>query len=230
MRVGDPRAAARSAGVEVRVGLHTGEVDLRGDDIGGLGVHVAQRVCALASPGEVSSPRQCRSSSQAPGSHSRTAASNSSKGSTARGGWPSHSADLQGASAGASAGVVELLGRLALQEREPGNPLRRWSVSLDGVDCRPDTILFGLSVNAVFGAVYCLPRVDGYVDRRQRSGDGGGSREVQPRSTPLDLVSKSLIPDLSLRRSFSSGFQSLAGTEVPSSSCIAHVALLPYSA
>ncbi len=45
--------AARSAGVEVRVGLHTGEVELRGDDIGGLAVHVAQRVCALASPGEV---------------------------------------------------------------------------------------------------------------------------------------------------------------------------------
>jgi pimeloyl-ACP methyl ester carboxylesterase len=47
------RDAARSAGVEVRVGLHTGEVELRGDDIGGLGVHVAQRVCALASPSEV---------------------------------------------------------------------------------------------------------------------------------------------------------------------------------
>jgi class 3 adenylate cyclase len=40
-------------GVEIRAGLHTGEVELRGDDIGGLAVHIASRVSALAGPSEV---------------------------------------------------------------------------------------------------------------------------------------------------------------------------------
>lgn len=43
----------RSLGIEVRAGLHTGEVELRGDDIGGLAVHIGQRVSALAGAGEV---------------------------------------------------------------------------------------------------------------------------------------------------------------------------------
>jgi class 3 adenylate cyclase len=46
-------AAARSLGVDLRVGLHTGECEIRGDDIGGLAVHIAARVGALASPGQV---------------------------------------------------------------------------------------------------------------------------------------------------------------------------------
>jgi pimeloyl-ACP methyl ester carboxylesterase len=46
------REAARAVGVDVRIGLHTGEIDLRGDDIGGV-VHVAERVCGHAGPGEV---------------------------------------------------------------------------------------------------------------------------------------------------------------------------------
>lgn len=33
--------------------MHTGEVELRGDDIGGIAVHIGQRVSALARPGEV---------------------------------------------------------------------------------------------------------------------------------------------------------------------------------
>ena len=45
--------ATRAVGVDVRVGVHTGEIELRAGDIGGVGVHVAQRVCALARPGEV---------------------------------------------------------------------------------------------------------------------------------------------------------------------------------
>ncbi len=40
-------------GVQVRVGLHTGECEVRGDDLGGLAVHIAARVGALASPGEI---------------------------------------------------------------------------------------------------------------------------------------------------------------------------------
>ena len=45
--------AVRSLGIEVRAGLHTGEIELRGDDIGGIAVHIGQRVSALAGPGEV---------------------------------------------------------------------------------------------------------------------------------------------------------------------------------
>ena len=44
---------ARNFGIEIRVGLHAGEVELRGDDIGGLAVHIAARVSALAEPDEI---------------------------------------------------------------------------------------------------------------------------------------------------------------------------------
>jgi class 3 adenylate cyclase len=46
-------AAARAVGVELRVGIHTGECELIGDDVGGMAVHIASRVCALAGPAEV---------------------------------------------------------------------------------------------------------------------------------------------------------------------------------
>jgi pimeloyl-ACP methyl ester carboxylesterase len=45
--------AAESVGVHVRAGLHTGECEAMGDDIGGIAVHIAARVSALAGPGEV---------------------------------------------------------------------------------------------------------------------------------------------------------------------------------
>jgi class 3 adenylate cyclase len=44
---------ARELAIEIRAGLHTGECELIGDDIGGVAVHVAARVGALAGPGEV---------------------------------------------------------------------------------------------------------------------------------------------------------------------------------
>ena len=47
------RDGARQLGMDVRVGLHSGEVELRGDDLGGITVHVAARVTALAPPGDV---------------------------------------------------------------------------------------------------------------------------------------------------------------------------------
>lgn len=47
------RDGMRAFGLELRAGLHAGEILIREDDIGGLGVHVAARIQALASPGEV---------------------------------------------------------------------------------------------------------------------------------------------------------------------------------
>lgn len=46
-------AAAGELGIEVRVGLHTGECELIGDDIGGMAVHVAARIGALAGASEI---------------------------------------------------------------------------------------------------------------------------------------------------------------------------------
>ncbi|HXX89158.1 MAG TPA: adenylate/guanylate cyclase domain-containing protein [Acidimicrobiales bacterium] len=46
-------ADARRLGIEVRAGLHTGEVEVRGDDVSGIAVHTAQRVSALAAANEV---------------------------------------------------------------------------------------------------------------------------------------------------------------------------------
>ena len=43
----------QSLGIEVRAGLHTGEIELRDADIGGIAVHIGQRVSALAGPSEV---------------------------------------------------------------------------------------------------------------------------------------------------------------------------------
>jgi class 3 adenylate cyclase len=45
--------AAPALGLQVRAGAHTGEVEVRGPDLGGLGVHIAARVAATASGGEV---------------------------------------------------------------------------------------------------------------------------------------------------------------------------------
>ncbi len=45
--------AVRALGLEVRVGLHTGECEVMGGDVGGMAVHIAARVAALAHPGEV---------------------------------------------------------------------------------------------------------------------------------------------------------------------------------
>jgi class 3 adenylate cyclase len=47
------RDAVQALGIEVRAGLHTGECETRGDDIGGIAVHIGARVSALAGPNEV---------------------------------------------------------------------------------------------------------------------------------------------------------------------------------
>jgi class 3 adenylate cyclase len=45
--------AARDLGIEVRIGIHTGECELIGDDVGGMAVHIASRVSGLAQANEV---------------------------------------------------------------------------------------------------------------------------------------------------------------------------------
>jgi class 3 adenylate cyclase len=45
--------AARQIGLSLRAGLHTGEIEVRGSDIGGIAVHAAARVMATCQPGEV---------------------------------------------------------------------------------------------------------------------------------------------------------------------------------
>jgi class 3 adenylate cyclase len=47
------RDTVQALGIEVRAGLHTGECEVRGDDIGGIGVHIGARVSALAGPNDV---------------------------------------------------------------------------------------------------------------------------------------------------------------------------------
>jgi class 3 adenylate cyclase len=47
------RDAVQALGLEVRAGLHTGECEIRGEDIGGIAVHIGARVSALAGPNDV---------------------------------------------------------------------------------------------------------------------------------------------------------------------------------
>jgi pimeloyl-ACP methyl ester carboxylesterase len=47
------REAVHGLGLEVRVGLHTGEVEVTGESVGGIALHIGARVAATASPGEV---------------------------------------------------------------------------------------------------------------------------------------------------------------------------------
>jgi pimeloyl-ACP methyl ester carboxylesterase len=51
------RDGSKQLSLEVRVGLHTGEVEIMGDDIGGFAVHIGERVSACAGPGEVLASR-----------------------------------------------------------------------------------------------------------------------------------------------------------------------------
>ena len=50
-------AGAQDIGLTLRAGVHTGEVEVRGDDIAGLAVTIAKRVCDLAGPGQVLATR-----------------------------------------------------------------------------------------------------------------------------------------------------------------------------
>ena len=45
--------SVKPLGLEIRAGLHTGEIERRDGDVAGIGVHIGSRICSLASPGEV---------------------------------------------------------------------------------------------------------------------------------------------------------------------------------
>ena len=47
------REGARDIGIEIRAGLHTGEIELIGDDIGGIAVHIASRVMSKAGDNKI---------------------------------------------------------------------------------------------------------------------------------------------------------------------------------
>jgi class 3 adenylate cyclase len=47
------RDSLRALDLDVRVGIHTGELEVRGDDIAGMGVQIGARVLAVAGPGEI---------------------------------------------------------------------------------------------------------------------------------------------------------------------------------
>ena len=43
----------RPVGITIRAGVHTGEIELEGDAVRGIAVHIGARVASLAGPGEV---------------------------------------------------------------------------------------------------------------------------------------------------------------------------------
>jgi len=53
-------AAASRLGIEIRVAIHAGEIQVRGDDIGGIAVHIASRVLSSAGKGQVVVTRTVR--------------------------------------------------------------------------------------------------------------------------------------------------------------------------
>ena len=56
-RTGRPMTVAGARQIwrvhDIRAGVHTGEVEVRGNDVGGIGVHIAARIAALPGPGEI---------------------------------------------------------------------------------------------------------------------------------------------------------------------------------
>jgi class 3 adenylate cyclase len=47
------RHAVSTLGIQLRIGVHTGEIEVLPDDVGGVAVHAAARIMALGGPSEV---------------------------------------------------------------------------------------------------------------------------------------------------------------------------------
>jgi len=54
------RSALSHSGIPIRAGVHTGEIEMRGEDVSGIGVHIAARVAAIAGAGELLVSRTVR--------------------------------------------------------------------------------------------------------------------------------------------------------------------------
>jgi hypothetical protein len=74
------RERVHPLGLQVRTGLHTGECELMGDDVGGITVHIGPRVAATAAPDEVVVSSASKTWSPAPNCSSSIAARTSLKG------------------------------------------------------------------------------------------------------------------------------------------------------
>ena len=71
--------SVRSLGIEIRAGVHTGEVEMAGDGVRGIAVHIGARVSGLAARARYSSVRRFATWSQGPASSFRTVVSMSSR-------------------------------------------------------------------------------------------------------------------------------------------------------
>jgi class 3 adenylate cyclase len=69
-----------SLGVRIRAGVHTGEVEIRGSDLGGLAVHIAARIAEAARESEVLVSSTVKELLAGSGIHLEDRASTSSKG------------------------------------------------------------------------------------------------------------------------------------------------------
>jgi class 3 adenylate cyclase/esterase/lipase len=67
--VEDLRKAVRDLDLRLRAGIHTGEIEQTGDDVSGVGVHIAARVMGLAGPDEVFASRTVRDLAAGSGIH-----------------------------------------------------------------------------------------------------------------------------------------------------------------
>jgi class 3 adenylate cyclase len=54
------RKELEGLGIEIRAGVHTGELDVTDDDVGGIAVHIGARIMAAAGPGEILVSRTVR--------------------------------------------------------------------------------------------------------------------------------------------------------------------------
>ena len=124
LRAGDRRRRA-TLGLEVRAGLHTGEVELADGEVGGIAVHIGARSPRRPSAGEVLVSGPCVTSSPAPASPSTTGCAEL-KG--VPGEWPLFAVIRLAREVNAvstSADVRERLGKLPSRRRAPGRTPRR---------------------------------------------------------------------------------------------------------
>ena len=86
------RDGVAALGIEIRAGVHTGEIELRGDDVSGVAVHLGARVAAFAGPSEVLVTRTVTDLVAGSGLHFTGRGEHELKG--LPGSWPLYAVDL----------------------------------------------------------------------------------------------------------------------------------------